>query len=130
MLTPSNESSIIFYMEIIVALSVGVIAFLFYKINMLSKQLSVLSFTEACTRKLLLKKELIKASEHETIINEIIGDMDPDVGDKIIENAKDIGIIIPKYMGEDELKEYIEKQEFNRVRGHLSYTDQRMLEEN
>jgi hypothetical protein len=89
--------------------------------------LTVLSFSEKTISKLLVKKELIKPAEIDVVINEVIGDVHEDVGNKIIKDAKDIGISIPKYMDEKELKKYVEKQESKRVNDTLSFTDRMIM---
>lgn len=114
-------------METTIVILFVIVAVLFYKINLLNKHLSVLSFSEKTINKLLVKKELIKPSEIDVIINETIGDMDQDTGNKIIKNAKAIGIFIPKYMDEDELEKYIEKQEIKRMNDSISYTDRMIM---
>ena len=114
-------------MEIAVIILFVIVVVLFYKVNLLNKHLTVLSFSEKTINKLLVKKELIKPSEINVVINETIGDMYEDVGNKIIKNAKDIGISIPKYMDEKELKKYIEKQELKRINGSMPYTDRMIM---
>lgn len=114
-------------MEIAIIILFVIVAVLFYKINLLNKHLTVLSFSEKTINKLLVKKELIKPSEIDVVINEAIGDMHEDVGNKIIKNAKDIGISIPKYMDEEELKKYLERQELKRANDRLSYTDRMIM---
>lgn len=114
-------------MEISIIILFVIVMVLFYKINLLSKHLNVLSFSEKTINKLLVKKELIRLSEIDVVINETIGDMYGDIGDKIIKDAKDIGIFIPKYMDEEELKKYIEKQESKRMNDSTSYTDRMMM---
>jgi len=114
-------------MEIAIIILFVIVAVLFYKINLLSKHLTVFSFSEKIINKLLVKKELIKPSEIDVVINEAIGDMHEDIGNKIIKNAKDIGISIPKYMDDEELKKYIEKQELKRVDDNMSYTDKMIM---
>lgn len=110
-------------MEIIIVILFVIVAFLFYKINLLGKHLSVLSFSEKTINKLLVKKGLIKPSEIDVVINEAIGDMHEDVGNKIIKNAKEIGIIIHEYMDEEELRKYIKEQNAKRINDRISYTD-------
>ena len=116
-------------MEIAIIFLFLLVAFLFYKVSLLNKHLSVLTFSKKIINKLLLKKGFVKQSEIDIVINESIGDMSEDVGNKIIKNAKDIGISIPKYMDEEELEKYIEKEESKRKNNNLSFTD-RMLMEN
>lgn len=116
-------------MEITIIILFVLVLVLFYKVSSLSKHLTVLSFSERTINKLLVKKELIKSSDIDIVINESIGDMDEDVGNKIIKNAKDIGISIPKYMDDDELKKYIEKRELKRANDSISFTDRMLMED-
>lgn len=116
-------------MEIAIIILFVLVLVLFYKVSSLNKHLTVLSFSERTINKLLVKKELIKPSDIDIVINESIGDMHEDVGNKIIKNAKDIGISIPKYMDEEELKKYIEKQELKRVNDSISFTDRMLMED-
>ncbi len=114
-------------MEIILVILSILIIILFYKVGVLNKHLSVFSFSEKNINRLLVKKEIIKPSEIYIIINESIGDMHEDIGNKIIKNAKSIGIDIPKYMDKDELKKYIEKQELKRRSEQVSFTDKMLM---
>ena len=115
-------------MTLIIIILFVFVVILFYKVGILHKHINVLSFSEKNIDKLLIKKKIIKISEIETVVNESIGDMPEDIGNKIIEDAKSMGIVIPKYMDDGELKKYIETQELKRTKGKISITDQMMLE--
>jgi len=116
-------------MEIIIVILIIIIIVLSYKVHKLSNHLTVLSFSVRNINKLLVKKNLITLSEIDTVINESIGDMDENVGNKIIKSAKDIGITIPKYMGESELEKYLKEQELKRVDRSISFTDRMIIDE-
>lgn len=98
---------------IIFILSILVLA-LIYKVRLLTRHLIVLSFSNKNINKLLVKNELITESEIDIVINESIGDMDPEEGDRLIKYAKSIGIRIPEYMGEEDLEEYVKVQQVKR----------------
>jgi len=114
-------------MEIITTILFVLVGILFYRILTLEKRVNVNSFSDRAVNKLLVKKEIIDQSEIETIINESIGDMPEDAGNKIIKDAKSIGINIPKYMDEGELEKYIENQKLKRMESQISYTDRMMM---
>jgi hypothetical protein len=95
----------------------------------LEKYISVLSFFEKLINKLLVKKNLISLSEIDVITNETIGNIPKEDGDRIIKYAKKIGINIPKYMDNDQLKRYIEEQEMKRRNRQMSYSDKLIIEE-
>jgi hypothetical protein len=116
-------------MEISIIILFAIVMFLFYKINLLNKHLTVLSFSEKNINKLLVKKGIINLSEVDVVINETIGELDEDIGNKIIKNAKDIGIFIPGYMDEESLKKYLEEQERKRAYNNLSYTDKMLMDD-
>src|SRR3989344_2982667 len=114
-------------MELIIIILFAFIVIIFYKIRTLNKRLTGFLFLERNIYRLLVKKKIIKLSEINTIINESIGDMFEDDGNKIIKYAKDIGITIPGYMDEKNLNEYIEKQELKRKYDKMSYTDKMLM---
>lgn len=95
---------------------------------MLNKHLTILSFAERNTNKLLVKKGIIKTSDIDAQINESIGNMPESVGNEIIKSAKSIGITIPKYMDDDELKTYIASEERRRREATLSFTDKMIID--
>ncbi len=102
-------------MEIIITILCVLVIYLLYTIKRVSKCFDILFFSVGNINKLLIKKGLIEKSEIDIILNETIGDMSKEEGDKIIKNAKDIGIKIPKYMDEEELKQYVEMQKAKRT---------------
>jgi hypothetical protein len=116
-------------MEILIIILVVITVILYLKVKKLEKHLTVLSFSDKLINKLLVKNNLILPSEIDIITNEVIGDMHEDEGNKIINSAKSIGIIIPKYMNEEQLNEYVETQEFKRRNNQISYTDRMIMEE-
>lgn len=98
---------------IILTLAILVLALL-YKVRLLTRHLVVLSFSQRNINKLLVKNELITESDIDIIINESIGDMDPEEGNRLIKYAKSIGIKIPEYMEEKALEDYVKTQQLNR----------------
>ena len=116
-------------MEIVIlGLSIIVIV-LSYKVFLLKKHTTVISFYEKNLLKLLIKKGFINLSEFDVTINESIGDMDERVGNQIIKSAKSIGIVIPKYMSDEDLAEYIKNQERKRAQANMSFTDSHLLDD-
>ena len=114
-------------MELVtVILSVLVIA-LFYKVGLLNKRITVLSFAERNMNKLLVKKELVKPAEIDMMTNESIGKMPEEDGNKIIRYARDIGIFIPNYMNEEELEKYSKKHESETEKNEVSFIDRMIM---
>jgi hypothetical protein len=99
----------------IVLISLNVLIYL--DLRRVKNQLVVLTFMNRINSGLLFKKGVIKFSEFDIAINDAIGNMPEDAGNRIIEAAKSIGITIPNYLDEDELKLYLEKQELKRAGG-------------
>lgn len=115
-------------MEIFATILVISVVILSLKVRKLKQQLVVLSFSEKLINKLLVKKGLITSSEIDIITNEAIGDMPEDDGNKIIKCAKSLGVMIPKYMDEEELMKYVETQELKRGNAQISYTDRMIMD--
>lgn len=116
-------------MEILIIILIVIIANLYFRLGKLEKHLAVLSFSERLINKLLVRKNLISLSEIDIMTNEVVGDMPEDDGNKIISYAKSLGIVIPKYMDEEQLKRYLEAQRIKRKDNQLSYSDRMIMEE-
>lgn len=117
-------------METIIVIQFLLIAILFYKVRKLTRILTTLDFLENNINKLLINKKIIKNSEIEIMANESIGNMPELDGNRIIKYAKSIGITIPEFMNDEELKKYVEKQEIKRRNNEISFTDRMVMEEN
>ncbi len=113
-------------MELVIGILSILVVVIFYKIIMLKRYLAVLDFSIKSINKLLVKKEIIKMSDIDIIINESIGDMHENTGNQIIKYAKGIGVVIPEYMAEKELELYVKKQEIQRKNNQVSFTDKMM----
>ncbi len=116
-------------MEIVVIILSLLVVFLLYKISLLNKHITVLSFSQKNINKLLINKKVILPEEIERIVNESIGNMYAEEGKKIIKSAKSLGINIPEYMDDEKLNEYIKSQELKRMEREIPLTD-RMLMDN
>ncbi len=86
-----------------------------YQISALRRQIVVMDFSNRSVQRLLIKKNIISASEIDIATNELIGDMLPDEGENIRESAKKMGITIPEYMEKDDLEIYIRNNEERRA---------------
>lgn len=116
-------------MEILIIILIGAIILIYLKLRKIQNHLTVLSFWEKITSNLLLKKGLTTPSELDVAINESIGNMPEEDGNRIIQSAKNIGITIPNYMNEEELKIYVEKQEQTRRSREISFSDRILMGE-
>jgi hypothetical protein len=110
-------------MEILFAITALLLLVLFYKIKVLNRQLIVLSFSQRNINKLLIKKKLINATDIDIIVNESIGSMRGDESDRIIKSAKSLGIHIPDYMDDEDLKIYVENKELKRRMNSVTLED-------
>lgn len=110
-------------MELIIIILFLLVVFLFYKVNLLQKHITVLSFSDKNINKLLVRKEIITPTEFDIVVNESIGDMYEGDGNKIIKAAKDLGIHVPEYMDDEKLEAYVKSQELKRKNAATPYSE-------